>query len=729
MRRARRWLPEPETLARIGRSWRWAGILLILLLAGTLVIQSPGLYGLLGTLGIVGLLLLVCAAAWLLLYVLGWLPPGARWGLLLLAIPLAPFVFVPPLFAILYGLLVTGTALLGVGLLRLGQGRRQSGSGFCLAGGLPLLVLTVAFLLDGWKVEEAPSPPPMTAAPLELPDPAVSGGYRVLTRSYGSGNDRREEFGDDADWISDPVDGSRLLDGWEGLAGWSRTGYWGVSADALPLQGRVWLPDGQGPFPLVLIVHGNHEMSEYSDTGYAYLGELFASRGILTVSVDENFLNSSIANLIAGPDSGLEEESDARAWLLLEHLAAWRRWSADPAHPMFGKADLDRVVLIGHSRGGEAVSEAAVFNRLPRDPDDGTQEFDFNFGIRGVIAIAPVDAQYNPRDRDTVPRDVSYLVIHGSHDADVNAYVGSALYSRLEFADCGDCFKAGLYLLHANHGQFNTSWGRFDAPSPFANLLNVAPLMDAAAQRRVAEVLFSAFLEVVLRGREEYRAFLARPERGARWLPDDVAFLSVYRDARQVVVADFEEDDDLDTATLPGAIVRTAGLSLWKEAEVPLRWEDADTAAVLLGWQGDSSPPMFEIHLSGSTWLAPGMTLSVAAAMATEPPGELEEFEAPAQLDFDIELVDQDGDTASLAISERRPLYPQTDPVLYKLDAIDQDPATEVVFQRFVFPIADWRSRNPALDASLLRIIRFRFPGDVPASVWLDDVLISPDGL
>jgi len=728
-RRVRRRLPEPETVETIGRAWRRAGALLILLLAGTLFVEAPGLYGLLGTLAIVGLLLLVGVAAWLLLYLFAWIPPGARWGLLLLAIALMPFVFVPPLFAVLYGSLVLLTALLGVGVSRIRRGRRRSGWSFCLTGGLPLLALAGAFLLDGWDVEEPPTPPPMKAVPLVLPDPAAIGGYRVLTRSYGSGTDRRPEYGSDADWTSEPVDGSRLLDDWEGPAGWSRTGYWGVSADSLPLQGRVWLPDGEGPFPVALIVHGNHEMSDYSDTGYAYLGELFASRGILTVSVDENFLNSSVADLIAGLDAGLEEESDARAWLLLEHLAAWRRWSLDADHPMYGKADLARVVLIGHSRGGEAVSEAAVFNRLPRYPDDGTLAFDFGFGIRGVIAIAPVDAQYNPRDRATTPRDVSYLVIHGSHDADVNAYVGSALYSRLKFAGCGDCFKAGLYLLNANHGQFNTSWGAFDAPVPLANVLNVAPLMDAAAQRRVAEVLFSAFLEVVLEGREEYRAFLARPERGAAWLPADVSFLSVYRDARQVVLADFEEDDDLDTATIPGALVRTDGLSLWKEAEVPLRWEDTDTAAVLLGWRGDASGPVFEIVLPGSTWLTPGMTLSVAAAMANESPGELDGFEPPAELDFDIELEDQHGNTASLALSERRPLFPQVDPVLYKLDALDPSAASEVVFQRFAFTIAEWRSRNPALDVGLLRVIRFRFPEDVPASVWLDDVLISPDGL
>ena len=50
---------------------------------------------------------------------------------------------------------------------------------------------------------------------------------------------------------------------------------------ALPLNARVWHPAGDGPFPLVLVVHGNHRMEDFSDPGYAYLGETLASRGFI----------------------------------------------------------------------------------------------------------------------------------------------------------------------------------------------------------------------------------------------------------------------------------------------------------------------------------------------------------------------------------------------------------------------------------------------------------------
>ena len=263
------------------------------------------------------------------------------------------------------------------------------------------------------------------------------------------------------------------------------------------------------------MVHGNHDMEDFSYLGYAYLGERFASRGIIAVSVDENFLNSSNADLLGGFKGGLKKENDARGWMLLEHLRLWRQWNRRPGQLEFhGKVDMDHIALIGHSRGGEAVAIAALFNRLPFYPDDGRIGFDYGFNLRGVIAIAPSDGQYEPRSEPTRFDDVSYLVIQGSRDGDVQSYMGSAQYSRVSFDQCERCFKAGFYLLDADHGQFNTNWGRNDLGSVWGRVLNLAPIMDPEAQRNIADSTFGAFLEVVLHERDEYRPFLANPASG-----------------------------------------------------------------------------------------------------------------------------------------------------------------------------------------------------------------------
>jgi hypothetical protein len=205
----------------------------------------------------------------------------------------------------------------------------------------------------------------------------------VKTLTYGSGTDaHRAEFATGAAFRSQPVDATKLLDETSGFAPWLREAYWGFDLKHLPLNGRVWYPDGPGPFPLVLVVHGNHHAKEFSDPGYAYLGELLARRGAITVSVDENFLNGDWFGDYE------QKENPVRGWLLLQHLRAWRSWNRTPGHIFRGKADLGRVVLVGHSRGGQAVALAAAFNRLPCHPEKTELKFDFGFGIRGIVQIA-----------------------------------------------------------------------------------------------------------------------------------------------------------------------------------------------------------------------------------------------------------------------------------------------------------------------------------------------------
>ena len=260
---------------------------------------------------------------------------------------------------------------------------------------------------------------------LDLPDPSIPGEHGVLELTYGSGTDvRRHEFGSGADLITETVDGTRFLQPWDDDRwGRARKVFWDFDRDELPLQGRAWYPDDPGLFPLVLIVHGNHRMEEFSDPGYEYLGELLASRGFIMVSVDENFINGNI-----------RQENDVRGWLLLEHLRVWEQWNEDPEHPLYGLVDMGRIGLIGHSPGGEAVAVAAAFNDLPYYPDDATVEFDYNFDIGAVIAIAPIMGQYRPGGRFTTPRDINYFVIHGANDMDVSSFSsGSGQFEKVTF--------------------------------------------------------------------------------------------------------------------------------------------------------------------------------------------------------------------------------------------------------------------------------------------------------
>ncbi len=631
---------------------------------------------------------------------------------------------------------VVAFSLLGAGALSLARGRRTRGQTVVaglgvLAGAAAVVVALVAVWRDGTTATARPEGWPVTSPAKAValpPDPATPGPYVVRTLTYGGGTDRRRpEFGVGAALRTEPVDVSRLVENWKGRSGWARTLFWGFDAKHVPLQGRVWYPEGEGPFPLVLAVHGNHWMEESSDPGYAYLGELLASRGTIFVSVDENFLNGSLSDILGAPKVGLKEESDARAMVLLEHLRAWRRFRDDAKSPFRGKVDLDRVVLVGHSRGGEAVAVASVFNRLPSPPADGRVRFDYGFGIRGVVAIAPVDGQFKPGGEGTAPRDVSYLVLHGSHDGDVQSFHGSRVWSRVRFTDGQEHFKAAVYVWRANHGQFNTVWGNTDVTGLDARLLDLAQLLPPEDQRKVAKVCISAFVDAALKGAtDEARLFHDRGVARA-WLPEG-AYAIRYLSSGDRLVADYDEDLDLETATLPGARISAANLTDWREKLVPIKWGDMATRAVYLGWDArDGTPPArYELALPPSV-LAPGDALIFDLADAKEDPSPRDpDRPRPAAdaggdrwpIDFTVEVKDAAGATARLPLSHVAPLARQMQARVRKAAFLNATPPSELVFQSYAIPLGDFAGVDP----SRITTVRFVFDRTAAGVIVLDDL-------
>jgi predicted dienelactone hydrolase len=119
---------------------------------------------------------------------------------------------------------------------------------------------------------------------------------------------------------------------------------WPFDNTTVPINGIAVIPDGNGPFPLVLFAHGNHQPLQHSTPGYRYLCELLASHGIIGATIDVKFLN--------GFNRG---ENDGRAIVHLEHTKQFLTWNTTNGHPLRGKVNRLRIMIAGHSRGGEAV--------------------------------------------------------------------------------------------------------------------------------------------------------------------------------------------------------------------------------------------------------------------------------------------------------------------------------------------------------------------------------------
>ncbi|NPV74740.1 MAG: MFS transporter [Anaerolineae bacterium] len=604
-------------------------------------------------------------------------------------------------------------------------------------GGLALAALGLLAGLIWLLWEGSPAQPPLksnwgsgTVAALELDDPSTPGQYAVKTLTYGSGDDRRRpEFATEAGLVTPRVDGSKFLKGWSFL----RTAYWGFGPDALPLNGRVWYPQGKGPFPLVLLVHGNHFMEDVSDTGYDYLGALFASRGFIAVSVDENFLNlSPTADVLFL--ASLKEENDGRAWLLLEHLKMWRGWNETPGNPFYHRVDLGRIALIGHSRGGEAVVAAAVFSQLSHYPGDASISFDYNFNIRAVAAIAPVDGTYQPSQKPLQLENINYFVMHGAQDMDVITFMGARQYARVQFTDGQPWFKAGLYLYGANHGQFNTRWGRLDMPRPVAYLFNTRQLIPPEDQQQVARVYLSAFLEAALNGQTGYLPLFRDGRAAPGWLPETL-LLNQYADARTTFISRYEEDVDPGTTTLPGGVQTSQNLTIWREAQIPSKWGSTGNTAVYLGWDNtaaSSDAGSYTIYLPVEGFergTSGALVFSLADANENPNPEALkatawkrsEFYRQP--IDLTIEAIDARGNSARLPLSRVALLQPQIEGRIAKASWMGMHlPASEVVLRYYEFPLNQFSAANPAFDAASLAAIRFTFDRTKAGVVVLDDL-------
>jgi dienelactone hydrolase len=595
---------------------------------------------------------------------------------------------------------------------------------------------------------------------ISAPNPATSGAFGVKRLFYGSGTDlRRAQYRDSVAFKTRVVDVSKFVTV-EPAQAKSRKNYWGFEPKAFPINARVWYPEGAGPFPLVLIVHGNHNMKDFSDPGYGYLGELLASRGYILASVDMNFINGALRN-----------ENDGRGILLLEHLKAWKAFNEDAKNPYYRKVDFDKIALIGHSRGGEAVGHAAAFNRLARYPDDANVKLDYGFPIKSIIAIAPVDGQYRPSEKLQPVENVNYLVFHGSHDGDVTVFHGLRQYQRVKFTDGQPHFKAAVYVYRANHGQWNTVWNNKDNGPRSARVLDLRGLLAPEEQRQFGLVYISAFLDATLKGQKQYLPLFRDHRVAGGWLPKTM-YITRFEDANYRSLASFEEDVDVQSTGVPGVRLRGDSLASWKETLLTFRSaaraggtsDPQNNHAVWLGWNnrmaGDDTtrtgpPATYSVTVTDSlsrAWRVDGNTTFSFLLAATDtkpgprqPPQKDTTTKSAAKkkpspkpavkLTFDTSAIqvmlegeDASGNKARLLVNRygviRRPL-----PVkVLRVEGEDKKrfgTTYELVLQSFSVPLRDFVAQNRAFDPQRLRTIRFVFEPTVAGTIVLDELGFS----
>lgn len=635
---------------------------------------------------------------------------------------------------------ITG-ALAGCLLGSLIKMRIKTRSKFFLALGLAVAAV-VAYVLVDWPgpasipqretVQNDESGKGATA--LNVPNPAGQGTIAFQVFTYGSGQDKhRAIFGDEVDVRSTSVDASAYITKWSRLKTW----FWGFDQHALPLNGRVWLPDGLGPFPLALIVHGNHLMEDFSDGGYGYLGELLASKGIIAISLDENFLNYSVWSGIPNNDMKV------RAWVLLKHLQQIKQLNEEGDNPFTGRVDLKHVALIGHSRGGQAAAMAADADRWFKD--DQTLDSLKDLVIESVIAIAPTDKKVD--DKSARLSEVNYLTLQGARDADVNNFYGDRQFIRTVLRNESDKFKAALYIADANHSQFNSEWGRMDERPPSGLFLNRAEMLKADEQRQISKVYVSAFLQATLLGDEKYKPLFKDYRTGIAWLPD-TEYTNRYEESDFNEIARY--DDGLRKTELKeGGKARASGMKKWQMAAAEDRdGKNKGTKGIELEWNEPGAEYELEISDATRVRLQRLMNANLVFSMANlerdlisrgKTKGDdgkvndaKEETELPPLPAVEVELTATNGVSRKLALVDIMPVLPPAYTAFTTLSWLEKrmkkekyKESTEPVFQTYILPIEQFHPYERSIPAQDISRITFRFVNG-PGKVMIDDIGVMP---
>lgn len=232
-------------------------------------------------------------------------------------------------------------------------------------------------------------------------------------------------------------------------------------AVSFEVRGQAFVPANKpGTSPIIVLVHGNHgscdsgsapscTIFKRNDTGYAYMAENLATWGYSVFSLDQDQLMSRQDNIGKG--------MHARRLLISALLDALHKANevglpteAQDSHytigkSLLGKLDFTRIGLMGHSRGGDAVSSFVDWNR--------TRPTGRRYPLRAVISLAPVNYERS------ATYGVPFMGVLPWCDGDVSNLQGARIYERSQHVAGENPYPTvQSSQLGGNHNWYNTTW-------------------------------------------------------------------------------------------------------------------------------------------------------------------------------------------------------------------------------------------------------------------------------
>lgn len=477
--------------------------------------------------------------------------------------------------------------------------------------------------------------------------------------------------------------------------------YYDYTLKETPIMGRIWYPEGERDCPVLFIAHGNHAITVDSYLGYDYLGEYLASNGYVVVSVDENSLNE------------LSGENDGRAILLLENIKTILNENKKKDSVIYQFINEEKIAIAGHSRGGEMVSLAYEFNELEVYPDNGNIHFDYHFPISGVIAIAPSVDQYMPANHAVKLTDVNYLLLHGANDHDVTRMMGEKQYHNVTFSGSGDYRKASVYILGANHGQFNSTWGAYDLGGGYQGFLNTNNLLTEDEQQQLAKVYIRTFLDTIFLENETYADLLADANNYKEYLPKTVLQTN-FCSSDFIHLNSFDKGGDLTKGALEDVSIQCKNVTKWQEQVDTYGFGgDGENYVLHLSWSEKSKNPRVEITIPPLDISEYDISFRIA---------DMREEKELLPLDYQITLYDNDNRQAY--VNNPCLIYPSIALQLYKSDFFTNSYEYKHQMQTVMIPNDMYQKEKGFNEREVCRI-EISFSSGKKGNLVIDDIGIT----
>jgi hypothetical protein len=443
------------------------------------------------------------------------------------------------------------------------------------------------------------------------------------------------------------------------------------------LNGIIAAPDaGDGPFPVVVILHGNHrgcpvpegdtidrwpcdpDLEQPNYRGYEYLIRRLAAHGIMALSININ-AEYTIGFGEPIPNERLKQLVDLHLQALAEATGGGlQAFGLD----LNGRADLSRLVFIGHSQGGEGAYWLVQDHAL--DSPDALVNIGYG-PVVGVLMVAP-SGNLGGAKGARIP----LAILLPACDNDVFQQEGQLYYEITRLDPDQNPWASSVWLERANHNYFNeilrdeavTRPGRPDCeplltPQAQRDFLSEYTLdfldrilsQDPGATARLGMDLSSPAPDQLYEQSARIAGLVPDSDRLPLLLPAAASELETSLQGGEVIAEDLTLTYCKEGYFIPSMV---PGSEPCKRVNLTI---PGNPAMIVAGWTGPEAALRFslpeELDLSGYSAISLRAALDPLSSL--NPPG--------AEQALTVRLVDVHGATASLSTRAGEPAleYPE----------------------------------------------------------------------